>query len=158
MDINKKIIYTESAKARLDQFHIEVDRQLEDYFRDRKFVPGDDFIEVTGMDIDEVANRFRFIRPTRTSVRSLIPAIYTFFGVTMTLIGLFYEQIVHLIQGNPVRLVFIISGIFMVLVSWFYLYYMKIREHREEQERIMYDKERMMFEAELRHRQKLVDE
>lgn len=147
----KKIIYTESAKDRLSKFYLDVENQLEDYLRDRKFVPGDDFIEVTASDIDEAAYKFRFVRPLKTNTRKLIPVVYSIMGLIMTITGLYYEQIRILLEGNPVRLIFIISGITMLFIGWFYLYYLRIRDNK-------FEKERMMYEAEQRHRQKMKDD
>lgn len=133
MNNYKKIIYTESANQRLEKFHIEVGQEIEKYFQERKFVPGDDFIEITASDIDEIANRFRITRPIKTySIKSLIPIVYTTMGLIMTFIGIFYDQFKKILEGDPKRLAFIAGGIFMVFISWTYMYLLKMREKREQ--------------------------
>jgi|JI6StandDraft_1071083.scaffolds.fasta_scaffold305689_1 hypothetical protein len=136
MNNSKKIIYTDSAKERFDKFHYEVTQEVENYFQERKFVPGDEFIEITASDIDEVAQRFRIARPVRTNpVRTLIPIVYTLAGVILTATGLFYDQFKLILSGDPKRLIFIVSGLFMILFSWAYVYLIKNRERREQIER-----------------------
>ena len=136
MNGDKKIIYTETAKQRFEKFHIEINEEVERYFQERKFVPGDDFIEITASDIDEVAQRFRISRPVKTnSVRTLIPVVYTTMGVILTIIGLFYDQFKTILEGDPKRLIFIGGGLFMIFISWTYLYLIKTREKKEQIER-----------------------
>lgn len=137
MNTGKKIIYTETAKERLEKFHMEVNQEMERYLQDRKYVPGDDFIEVTASDIDEIAYRFRIERPSRTSIKTLIPIVYSIVGVVMTVIGVFYNQLTTLLQGDPKRLIFITSGLVMLLASWFYLYLIRIKERRNELDRVL---------------------
>lgn len=149
MNDNKKIIYTETAKQRLENFHIEVDKELEYYFSDKKFVPGDDFIEITASDIDEVSSKFKIVSHSKTSIKRLIPALYSTMGILMTVVGVFFEQFKTIIEGNPIRLVFIIGGVLMVFISWFYLYIVKIREQRD----FIEEKERIMYETEQKNRQ-----
>lgn len=132
MNGDKKIIYTHSATERLQMFHHEVDAELQRYFQERKFVPGDEFIEVTASDIDEVAQKFRISRPIRTSsVRNLIPIVYSVIGVIMAVIGIFYEQFKVILEGDPKRLIFIGGGLFMLLISSYYLYMLKRKAQLE---------------------------
>lgn len=132
MNGDKKIIYTNSATQRLKMFHSEVDIEIERYFQERKFVPGDEFIEITASDIDEVAQRFRISRPTRTSsVRNLIPIVYSLIGVIMAVIGIFYEQFKLILEGDPKRLIFIGGGLFMLIISSSYLYMLKRKDQLE---------------------------
>jgi len=136
MNTNRKIIYTDSAKERFEKFQFQVTKEVENYFQERKFVPGDEFIEITASDIDEVAQRFRISRPIRTNpVKTLIPVVYTIMGVVLTLVGLFYDQFKVIISGDPKRLVFVISGVIMIFFSWTYVYILKSRERREQFER-----------------------
>jgi hypothetical protein len=143
MNGNKKIIYTESAKQRFEKFHLEINEEVERYFQERKFVPGDDFIEITASDIDDVAQRFRISRPIRSNpIKTLIPIVYTVVGLVLTVLGLFYEQFKTILEGDPKRLVFIGSGLFMMVLSWMYVYIIKSRERREQLERHFKEMER----------------
>jgi hypothetical protein len=145
MNTSKRIIYTESAEERLSKFNSEIKEEIENYLRERKYVPGDELIEVTASDIDEVAYRFRIQRPIRSNKKTLIPIVYSIIGLFTTTIGIFYNQIISLLQGDPKRLILIAGGMFMLLISWFYLYLLKLREKQES-------KERMYFEEDLRRK------
>lgn len=136
MNGNKKIIYTDTAKQRFEKFHLEINDEVERYFQERKFVPGDDFIEITASDIDEVAQRFRITRPIKTNIANkLIAILYTAFGIVLILIGLFYDDFKTIIEGDPKRLAFIAGGLFMTLISWIYLHIIRLKERKELIER-----------------------
>lgn len=136
MSRGKKIIYTESAKERLEKLHFEVNKEIEDFLQERKYIPGEDFIEITALDIDEVSKRFRIVRnsPSRY-MRSLIPALYSVVGTALVVVGLFYEDIITLIKDNPLRLMLIGTGFVMVGMSWLYLYLIRIRDRKNELEK-----------------------
>lgn len=140
MTNDRKIVYTDSAKVRLEKFHLDIQEQVERYFQERKFVPGDEFIEITASDVEELSQKIRISRPTRSSpVKTLIPVIYTFTGVIFIAVGLFYEQFKLILEGDPKRLVFIAGGLAMILASWLSLYIFKARERKEQLERHYYE-------------------
>ncbi len=92
--MRKKIIYTETAKERLSNLHSEVDAKIEVYLQEKKYVPGDDFIEITASDIDSVSEKIRIIRPTSvSSMRKFIPIVYSIFGVMSIFYGGFLRKI-----------------------------------------------------------------
>lgn len=141
MNTGKKIIFTESAKDRLENFHFEINQEIENYFQERKYVPGDDFIEITALDIKEITRRIRIVRPSRTNIKKLIPVLYTTMGVILILFGLFYDQIFIIIRQQPKRLIFIVGGLAMLFVSWFYIYFIRIREKRDESVRTIIEEQ-----------------
>lgn len=141
MNTKKKIFFTESAKERLEKFHFDIDKEIENYFQEKKNVPGDDFIEITALDIGEFSQRFKLIRPYKTNIRKVIPIVYTIMGVLLTLVGLFYEEIFLIIKNQPERLILIVSGILMIFTSWLYLSLIRLREKREEFEKNIIDDE-----------------
>lgn len=143
IEINKKVVFTDSAKMRLEKLHLDINSQIENYIRDRKNVPGDDFIEVTASDIDELSYLLRIVRPFKTNSRQLILYIYAITGVVTTLIGLFYDQILLLLESeNKTRLLLILGGLIFSSAAFFLMYIFKIKERRER-ELIYYEKEKM---------------
>lgn len=135
MKTEKKIFYTDSAKERLEKFHIEINQRIDKYLQEKKYIPGDDFVEITASDIDEISNSIRFYRPTKLPIRKLIPATYAIFGILLIIFGLFYEQIRTLIENQPTRLIFILSGLTMFFFGYFYLFLINSKEKREDSER-----------------------
>src|SRR5688572_5439647 len=119
MSTSKKIIYTESAKERLERLHFEVNKGIENYLQQRKYVPGDDFIEITALDIDEVSQRFRIIRHSSSKyTKTLIPILYSMIGIGLLIVGLYYDQIQLLLKDDPQRLMLIGMGLVMIGMSW----------------------------------------
>ncbi|WP_444666778.1 hypothetical protein [Flavobacterium columnare] len=141
MDNNKKVIFTDSAKVRLEKLHTDIDLQIENYLRDRKNVPGDDFIEVTASDIDDLSYRIRIIRPNKSSSRQLILLLYGAMGLLSTLIGLFYSEIKTILFEDKERLIFFVVGLTFSSVS-FFLYYLTQTRERKEKEILDYEKEK----------------
>ena len=144
IETNKKIIFTDSAKMRLEKLHIDIDAQIETYLKDRKNVPGDDFIEITASDIDELSYRLRIIRPTRTNSRQLILYVYAIMGMISTIIGLFYTQIKTIIFEDKERLIFILGGLLFTTTALVMSYMYKLKE-RKEQDILDYEREKMKY-------------
>lgn len=134
MKTEKKIFYTDSAKERLEKFHTEISQRIDKYLYERKYIPGEDFIEVTASDIEEISNNIRFIKPTKTSLRKLIPATYAIMGILLVVFGLLYDDIRKLIENQPTRLVFIISGLVMFFLGYFSLFLLNSKEKLEKTE------------------------
>ena len=134
MKTEKKIFYTDSAKERLEKFHTEINQRIDKYLYERKYIPGEDFIEATASDIEEISNNIRFIKPSKTSLRKLIPATYAIMGILLVIFGLLYDDIRKLIENQPTRLIFIISGLVMFFLGYFYLFLLNSREKREKSE------------------------
>ena len=135
MNNEKKIIFTENAKNRLRLFHDVIDEQLLEYFRNKNFVLGDDSIEVTAADIDEASDRFKLTKPTQLNIKKLIPVLYFIIGTTTSLVGVYYGELVRIIEKNPMQFAIIMSGTLTALSSWFYLYIIKIKEQQDERKR-----------------------
>lgn len=128
----RKIVFTESAVKRLEKLHRNVDYQIENYLIDRKFVPGDDFIEVTGSDIDDVENRLKIIGPSSLNSKRVILNIYAIIGAITFLIGIFYSEIKDIVNGDRERLVLLIAGLSFSLASLFLSYYFRQRDKRQK--------------------------
>ena len=124
----KKIVLTDSAVKRLEKLHERLNVQIENYLIDRKFVPGDDFVEVTGSDIDDVENRLKIIRPTSLNTRRTILYMYMILGIVIFLIGVFYNEIKDILTGDRDRLILLTVGFFLSLASFFFSTYFKQKD------------------------------
>lgn len=127
-----KIIYTDSANTELDSFQSQRKDELESFIKNKKYVFGDDVIEVTASDIREAGKYFKVVEFSRSKLplTSILLKLYLFAGITMVLVGLFYPQLMEIIDQNPKQLTLVLGGIAMSLVSVFGNYYFRIREDR----------------------------
>lgn len=133
MEKEKKIIYTESAEIRFKKLNSEIKEKIEDYVRENKNVPGDEFIEVTANDLDEVSKRIRIVSVNKNQLKYLVMVTYSIFGVILTITGLFYDDIMSLLKNSPERILLIFVGIFLTGFSVYYYYLVKQRELRERE-------------------------
>lgn len=131
MNRGKKIVYTESAKERLEKLHFEVNKEIEYFLQEVKYIPGEDFIEVTALDIEEVSKRLKIVRSSNKHLASVVPTVYSVLGIILASTGLFYEAITTLVKDNPVRLTLILTGFVMIGISWIYLYLTMLRNRKE---------------------------
>jgi hypothetical protein len=131
-----KIIYTESGQQALDVFKQRQVQELEERIASRKYVFGDDVIEITAADIKQ-ASEVRNTLPhafARRSASQRILAAYTILGLLMAVTGLFYEQFLGLFYRNPVQLVLVIGGVGLSIVSYAML--QRFRDRDREIERL----------------------
>ncbi|EAQ82330.1 hypothetical protein [Blastopirellula marina] len=149
----KKIEYTESGKERLAELNDLIQRQIEDEIRERKFLPGDDVIEVTASDIEEVKRsmrlRFHNERAPRLQMTELVTRLYLVIGILLTLAGIMYP-LLDTIRQNPIQYSMIGMGVVMSLMSMFMTYYVKMRRET------YLERDRIEIEREMR-REKLLD-
>ncbi len=89
--------------------------KLEKLIKEKKYVPGDKLIEITGSDIEAAAEYITIISPRKTHFRELIIELYLAFGIIFILIGLFYNFFVNIARENPLQLMFILLGASMIL-------------------------------------------
>jgi hypothetical protein len=139
---SKKIVFTDSAKIRLEQLHLKIDEQITDYIKDRKNVPGDDFIEITASDIDEVSHRLRIIRPSKTMSIQLTIYLYATIGITTTFVGLFYRDIQQIAMEDHKRFIIMASGFILTVLSALLSFMTKIRE-KKNQDAINYERQKI---------------
>lgn len=127
-----KIIYTESALIELEEFQEQRKSELERYLKNRKYVFGDETIEITASDIREASKQFKIAELTKSKLpmTSMVLKLYMVFGIGLTIVGLFYPQIKQMIDENPNQLLLIASGLILSLLSFFGSYYFKARQDR----------------------------
>jgi len=130
---DKKVIYTDSANERLELLFYDLRKKINNHFLEKKYVFGDDQIEVTASDIEEVSKRIKLFVPKRRSSVQLILIIYSVLGVFIFFFGLFYGEIKNIIEsGGSFRFAIIISGILLTVFSVIYLYYRNMITSRQE--------------------------
>ena len=135
MSSEKKVVYTDSAKERLNDIHNDLDSEIESVLRDRKFIPGESVIEVTASDIHEISEvmdiQFRDRSSRKKVFRRFVVYTYLLFGVTTAFAGLFYDELMNIIE-NPIRAMLLGVGITMTLASILMNYYYETIERRGE--------------------------
>lgn len=134
-----KIQYTDAALQELQSFQMRQQKLLEDLISERKFVFGDETIEVTASDIKEAAEYIRAYRPRMKRYSSLraLSQVYVVLGAVIALGGYFYPTFQSIFQENRVQAMAIITGLVMMAFGLMagYLYRARIRRY-EEMERM----------------------
>src|ERR1051326_3718075 len=99
------VIYTEPAKQELITFQENQRRLLEELVAEKKFVFGDEQLEITASDIKETADRFRPYHPRerrRYHAMRFGAQIYILLGIVLMLGAIFYPNLKKMFQeGSP---------------------------------------------------------
>jgi hypothetical protein len=110
----RRLEYTEAGQRRLDQLKSELQQRVESALRDRKFVPGDEVIEVTASDLEELARLMSVTFDARASqndlIRRSVLTTYSFLGAAMVGVGIFYEDF-RVMTREPLRLSLLAMGL-----------------------------------------------
>lgn len=130
----KEIKYTATAKDRLDHLHAELNEKIEDYIRTSKYNIGEDFIEVTASDIEEIKRRIKILKPLKPNFSSSLLIYFSIaMGAILTFIGIFYDWIIKIFyEGDTTRIILISYGLLMLLFGLFYLLIFRQRKLREK--------------------------
>lgn len=151
-DSKVKITYTIAAQAELAAFGRRQQSLLEEVIKSRKYVFGDDVIEITASDIRDAE---RYIRPVNldrsrhTFMRRVVLQAYFVGGILTILSGLFYPYIRELVKEKPEQLMVVVAGVTLTMTSLFMQFYMKYRDDRRKQ---MYHETMMPGEAHMAER------
>lgn len=128
---NKQIIYTDAATKRLNELHDKLKADIEDELRERKNVPGDETVEVTGSDVDDLANSMRLSfferQQARLLMRDLIVKMYLAIGILTLAAGLLYPYL-RTVADNPIQLSLLGTGLLMSAASYMMHVLLKRRE------------------------------
>src|ERR1700744_357328 len=149
-----KIIYTETAKQELEKFEHRQVEYLEEILKGKKYVFGDEVVEITASDVREAADQIRPIQTTRKrlSAVQLASTVYFFAGILMAVGGVFYPQIQDMFDKNPKQIIFIIAGISLSLISYFMTRIFKQRAERMEELEREYERYRKVAKPEYRQK------
>jgi undecaprenyl pyrophosphate phosphatase UppP len=115
-----KIIYTESGRQALEVYKQQQVQELEERVASFKYVFGDDVIEITAADVKQATDvRNAFPRTlSRRSTAHTILISYIIMGLLMSIVGLFYEQLIDLFHRNPIQLALVLGGVSLSIVSY----------------------------------------
>ncbi len=129
-----KIIYTDSAKTELERFHQDRQKQLEAMIEHEKYVFGDEIVEITASDIRELEKRFyvKEERAYRFPTTTILLKMYFVVGIGMAVFGVFYDQFMELLTGNPIQRLLVLSGVGLSVLSIIGNYYLRVRQEMRE--------------------------
>jgi len=120
LEPRRRIIYTDAAKERRARLIDEVSAKLESILVERKFVPGEDVVELTASDVDEVARtlefHFRDRYEQRARFQQLVTSSYLAIGVLLVIAGLFLEYVQVLLE-SPTQRLLVVMGMLMTAMS-----------------------------------------
>lgn len=119
--MTKKIIFTDAATTRFEEVQQEFVEKFKNELKNRKRIPGDDSIEITASDIEDLdrSTRIRFLGADsyRTFARDALVKLYLVLGILTFLAGIFYPYLIAL-ASNPIQLALIAMGISMAVASF----------------------------------------
>ena len=128
MGPEKSIKYTAPAREAIERAQEKYKDELESIIRERKYVPGEDFIEVTASDVERATRQVTVLSDRTRDHRELILRSYMILGVLTIGLGLFYEDIVFMLRNNPTQFMLIVAGITMVAVGFFSRWHFRRRQ------------------------------
>ncbi len=111
---NVKIILTDQAVKQLDKYKESQGNKLIEEIASRKFVPGDDEVEITASDIEK--GRTSLKRPKLPM--TILIVIYIVLGIFMMFLGFNYDYIKSIILKNePLQVVLLIMGLMFFMIG-----------------------------------------
>ncbi len=114
MNSNVKIILTDQAVKQLEKYKEGQGNKLIEEIASRKFVPGDDEVEITASDIEK--GRASLNRP-KLPITILI-VLYIVLGIFMMFLGFNYDYIKSIILKNePLQVVLLIMGLMFFMIG-----------------------------------------
>lgn len=109
-----KIIYTDTGKRELISFQERQKDYLEDMVSAKKFVFGDDTLEITGADVREASIRIkpsRSLSASRFTTIQIASYVYMAGGLLVFMAGVFWPYIQALYRETPVALSISAAGL-----------------------------------------------
>jgi len=81
MRTQKNIRYTEPAQEAIERAQWKNKEKLESIMRDQKYVPGEDYVEITASDVERATNQIHLVSKRNINYRELILKLYMVFGI-----------------------------------------------------------------------------
>ena len=128
MEKDSKITYTKTGTEQLELLKDDYVMLLEKEIRRRKYVPGDEFIEITASDLKQASQFIKIYLPRRTSMLKLASFMYLVLGILMVLGGLFYNELRAAMLEDPTRAAIVLGGVMLSLISIITFWRVKRRE------------------------------
>ncbi len=131
-----KVIYTDSGRQALEAFKVHQAKELEKAICSRKYVFGDETVEITASDVKELSEMQGlpvFLARKWIAVQSVL-WLYIIIGLLISLFGIYFQEISMIYRNNPVQLILIIFGLVFSILS--YILLIRIQARQQKQERI----------------------
>lgn len=141
MEREIKFKYTEAAKEQLEKFKAAQIKIIEDAIKERKYFPGEDYIEITASDIQEITKYIKYSKPIKYEPKYLIIYVYFFIGIIMFVGGFSYPYFMEILRKyrSPQAMI-ILAGIAMIFLSLLlYIFTKSIETRRRIKELSLYD-------------------
>jgi hypothetical protein len=124
-----KIIYTESALKELANFEDKNKKLLEATIAERKYVFGDETLEITAADVRVVADKVKIFHPRRSRLRILrfTAQTYIFLGLITMVGSFFYRYIVAFFSENPKQAAVFMGGVVICILGFISSFYYRYR-------------------------------
>lgn len=150
-----KIIYTEAAQQEMAQYHAQANLLLEELIKERKFVMGDEVIEVTASDVKSATYNLRVAPQTlmRSRLPMLLSRLYMLIGLFMIAGAFLYPYIIDMLQSNRQQALLLISGTALTALGAFSWILMGVRQSRIDVNQI----ERGLRERQAKFKQMIED-
>jgi hypothetical protein len=129
-----KISYTESGEAAMSRFKDQQAKELERFIASRKFVFGDEVVEITANDVREAEHQHRLSNTAlkRSTRVRLMARTYLMGGMVMLVVGMFWDRIRMMIYDDPIALTLSVLGAMMSVAGAYLSTLWKLREDQEE--------------------------
>jgi len=130
-----KLIYTDTAKKKIEELKEEYVNKLEEIIEEKKFVPGDELLEISGSDLEYAKNQIKIISHKKNTFQTAIVISYLIIGLILIFISIFYNKFFIIFReflNNPTRLLIGVMGLTMTFVSLIanFLYQIKKRNFK----------------------------
>ena len=112
-----KFQYTEAAKERLNVLKSQYTESIERVIYDRKYIPGEEIVEVTASDLEQASEYLKVAPPPKNDRIKISSMIYGILGLILAVIGLFYPFFMEMIKESPERVILVIAGIAMISIG-----------------------------------------
>ena len=126
------VIYTKSAKISLNNLFDNLKNKIEDELQKKKYIFGDDSVEITSNDIKEIQERLVFSnKRNKKKILKVMGLSYLVIGLVTLIIGIGYPFWLTIIRNNPFQLTLLLSGFVLTIFSLLILVFYRMREEKE---------------------------
>lgn len=145
-----KITYTESALIELERFQSHRKEELESLLKNRKYVFGDDAVEITASDIRDAEKYFKVetLSKSKLPLTNMLLKTYMVAGIVMVGVGLFYPDLKQLVDRNPIQITLVLGGAMLSFTSFIGSYYFRMRNIRRYDMEQRYAQFEMLYKLE----------
>lgn len=139
-----KIIYTNSGKEALQKYKEDKASDLESLISSKKYVYGDEVVEITAADIEEYSKikdhrnyTVQRYQPSIYRFANVIAPVYFVVGFFTTFYGFFKQDIDRIFQQNDGQIQIVLAGIVLMLISVMFGFYFRMRSRKMQIEEAM---------------------